>query len=332
MRGRGVRAGAISRGGRRGSYDLVRTGSVESEMGFGRTRTARRLGLWSGGFGGFEFLDTEDEGLLAMMNAASTTMPDIQASVDTRNVKIDKVGVKNIRHPLTLKTMDGGEQTTVAEVNMYVALPHDQKGTHMSRFMEILAEHNDALTPEDISTIAREVRERLNAEEAHIEMTFPYFTKKAAPVTGVEGLIDHEVAFHAVSTPSSDEMTLKVKIAATSLCPCSKEISAYGAHNQRCEITARVWFDGGLWIEELVEMLEGAASCSVYPILKRADEKFVTEAAFDNPKFVEDSIRDLAVALEHDERIVRFHIASENFESIHNHNAYAEIERDKRDG
>ena len=257
-------------------------------------------------------------------------MPDIQASVDTRNISIDRVGVKNIRHPLTLKTRDGGDQTTIADINMYVALPHDQKGTHMSRFMEILAEHNDPLTPDEIITIAQQVRRRLDAEEAHLEMAFPYFTRRAAPVTGVEGLIDHNVAFHAVSTSEGDVMTLEVSVAATSLCPCSKEISEYGAHNQRCQITARVWFDGSLWIEELVEMLEAAASCSVYPILKRADEKFVTEAAYDNPKFVEDSIRDLAVTLEHDDRITRFHIASENFESIHNHNAYAEIERDKQ--
>ena len=265
------------------------------------------------------------------MNASATTMPDIQASKDTRNVRIDKVGVKDIRHPLTLKTRDGSTQTTVAEINMYVSLPHHQKGTHMSRFMQILAEHNQsgALHPEEIVSLAQDVKNRLSAEEAHLEISFPYFTNKAAPVTGVSGLIDHEAAFHVSSAPTGDEIELSVKVAAASLCPCSKEISDYGAHNQRCEVSARVAFDGTLWIEDLVDMLEASASCPVYPILKRADEKFVTEAAYDNPKFVEDSIRDLAVILNNDDRIKRYTIKSENFESIHNHNAYAEIAFDK---
>ncbi len=264
-----------------------------------------------------------------MTAAAAGTMPDVQSSGDTRNVAIDKVGVKNIRHPLTLRTRDGGEQTTVAEIDMYVALPHHQKGTHMSRFMEILSEHTDPLTPEEFPGIAQEIRKRLNADEAHLTMRFPYFTKKAAPVTGTTGLIDHLAEIEVSSTEAGDVTSLMVKIAATSLCPCSKEISMYGAHNQRCEIAAKVWFDEFVWIEELVDMLEAAASCSVYPILKRADEKFVTEAAYDNPKFVEDSIRDLAVIMDNDGRITKYEIMSENFESIHNHNAYAEIRRDK---
>jgi GTP cyclohydrolase I len=258
-------------------------------------------------------------------------MPDVQASQDTRNVRIDKVGVKDIRHPLTLKTREGGTRTTVADINMYVALPHHQKGTHMSRFMEILAGHDedDALHPEEVISLARDVKERLNAEEAHLEINFTYFTKKAAPVTNATGLIDHQATFFVSSTPAGDTVELAVKVAAASLCPCSKEISDYGAHNQRCLVSARVAFEGTLWIEDLIEMCDASASCPVYPILKRADEKFVTEAAYDNPKFVEDSIRDLAVILNNDDRILRYHIMSENFESIHNHNAYAEITCDK---
>lgn len=262
------------------------------------------------------------------MTKTKELMPDVQASADQRNVAIDKVGVKEIRYPITLSQPGGGDQHTVAKVNLYVSLPKHKKGTHMSRFLEILNDHHRAITPASIVPILHEMKKKLNAEDAHIEITFPYFIEKSAPVTGAKGLIDYQCTFEA-SSNGTDDFILGIKAPAASLCPCSKEISAYGAHNQRCEISARVRFTGTLWIEDLVKIMEAAASAPVYSVLKRPDEKFVTEQAYDNPKFVEDIIRDLAVGLEKEPRITWYSIQSENFESIHNHNAYASIERSK---
>ena len=256
-------------------------------------------------------------------------MPDVQAGGDTRRVAIDRVGVKNVTYPIRLRTKDGSEQTTVAKINMYVSLPHYQKGTHISRFLEVLnAQTSEPLTPEMIPGIARAICEKLNAETAHFEAEFTYFVKKAAPVTGMPGLMDYQVRFECTTNGTTD-FIMSVAAPATSLCPCSKEISEYGAHNQRCRIEAKVKTDGMLWIEELVELLEKAASCPVFAVLKRPDEKWVTERAYENPKFVEDIVRDLAVTLEADRRITWYEINSENFESIHSHNAYAQITRDK---
>lgn len=256
-------------------------------------------------------------------------MPDVQSSRDPRRVAIDRVGVKHVRYPITLRTREGGEQTTVATINMYVSLPHHRKGTHMSRFLEVLNQHARPLTPDCIGVVAREIREKLNAEEAHVELSFPYFIEKKAPVTGAAGLMDYRVAF-AASCNHEDDFVMTVAAPATSLCPCSKEISERGAHNQRCEVEASVRFRRMMWIEDVVEHLERAASCPVYAVLKRPDEKHVTEQAFDNPKFVEDIVRDLALSLDADERVTWYSISSENFESIHNHSAYARITRDKR--
>jgi GTP cyclohydrolase I len=257
-------------------------------------------------------------------------MPDVQASVDDRNVAIDKVGVKDVVYPMKLATKGGDEQTTVASINMYVALPKEKKGTHMSRFLEVLNEHEcQAFSPADIPEITRKIKQRLNAQEAHFEASFTYFIAKPAPVTGMSGLMNYEVTF-ACTANSHDDFVIKVAAPATSLCPCSKEISEYGAHNQRCRIEAAVRVQDTMWIEDLVEHLEAAASHPVYAVLKRPDEKFVTEKAYENPKFVEDIIRDLAVLLSDDDRIVQYDISSENFESIHSHNAYAELSRDKR--
>ncbi len=258
-------------------------------------------------------------------------MPDVQASSDRRRIAIDKVGVKQVTYPLTLKTRESGTLSTIASINMYVALPHDVKGTHMSRFLEVLNQHAHPLTPDMIPALCRAIRDRLDAETAHIEMAFPYFVNKKAPVTGAAGLMDYKVVFTAASN-SHDDFVMKVKAPATSLCPCSKEISEYGAHNQRCEIEAEVRFTGRFWIEDLIDILEASASCPVYPVLKRPDEKFVTEAAYDNPKFVEDIVRDLALALDRDDRISWYSINSENYESIHNHSAYAQITRNKAAG
>jgi GTP cyclohydrolase I len=259
-------------------------------------------------------------------------MPDIQSTKDQRNIAIDRVGVKDVVYPLRLRTRDGGEQHTVATINMYVGLPHHKKGTHMSRFLEVLnAQTAEALTPERIPHVTKAIADRLDAESAHFECSFTYFVKKLAPVTGTPGLMDYKVTFECTTNGTSDFL-MKVSAPAASLCPCSKEISEYGAHNQRCRIEAKVRFSGTMWIEELIDILEKAASCPVFATLKRPDEKFVTEAAYDNPKFVEDIIRDLAVALEDEKRVTFYEISSENFESIHNHNAYAQISRDKDEG
>ena len=258
-----------------------------------------------------------------------TAIPDIQASPDSRRIAIDKVGVKSVRYPIKLREKGGGEQTTVASVDMMVSLPHHQKGTHMSRFLEVLNQYAHPLTPECIGVVARAIKERLEADHAHLTLSFPYFIEKSAPVSGAKGLMDYEVTFEAVCN-AQDDFVLRVRAPATSLCPCSKEISEYGAHNQRCEVEAAVRCSGEtMWIEDLVAHLERAASAQVYACLKRPDEKYVTEEAYDNPKFVEDIVRDLAAGLEADERVTWYSISSENFESIHNHNAYAEITRGK---
>ncbi len=265
----------------------------------------------------------------ACADSDPASMPDVQGLSDARNIPIDKVGVKNVTYPITLRTPDGGTQSTIATINMYVSLPHHQKGTHMSRFLEVLNENSEGLTPERIPEITREIRRRLDAEDAHLELHFTYFIRKEAPITGAAGLMDYQVSFECHSNEHSD-FIMGVTAPATSLCPCSKEISRFGAHNQRCLISAKVRFDGILWIEDLVETLESAASSEVYAVLKRPDEKHVTEVAYENPKFVEDIVRDLALALEKDDRIRWFSINSENLESIHNHSAYAQITRDKR--
>lgn len=283
----------------------------------------------------------------APTRASASGMPDVQASADARNVAIDKVGVKDVTFPIRLRVPQdnpnsvlGTEQTTVASIAMYVSLPHYQKGTHMSRFLEVLNEHagpGKSIVPGDIPKITAAIRERLDAESAHFEATFTYFINKAAPVTGASGLMDYKVTFECTASRdgATDDFVMGVMAPAASLCPCSKEISEYGAHNQRCLIEAKVRFDltkGPLWIECLAEIIEKAASCPVFAVLKRPDEKWVTEHAYDNPKFVEDIIRDLAVALNKDDRITWYAISSENFESIHNHNAYAQITRDKHGG
>ncbi|MFT3684313.1 MAG: GTP cyclohydrolase FolE2 [Phycisphaerales bacterium] len=271
-----------------------------------------------------------------------SVMPDVQGTRDSRNVAIDRVGVKGVTYPIRLAQSPragGGEQTTVAVMNMYVSLPAEQKGTHMSRFLEALNEQqagsSPAVTPENIPEITRSIARRLKASRAHFSAEFTYFIKKAAPVTGQTGLMDYKVTFSCDAGPNDGDdvdFVMGVLAPATSLCPCSKEISRFGAHNQRCLIEARVRMapdKGVLWIEDLAALLEGAASCQVYSVLKRPDEKQVTEEAYENPKFVEDIVRDLALAMENEPRVAWYSIGSENFESIHNHNAYARITRAK---
>jgi GTP cyclohydrolase I len=260
------------------------------------------------------------------MSAALTSIQDVQASPDLRRIAINKVGVKGIRHPVIVKDRSGGVQPTVAEFNMYVRLPHDFKGTHMSRFVEILSGHERAISVESFREMLFEVASRLGAETSYIEMSFPYFVEKRAPVSGVRSLMDYNVTFLGRVTEGVDSHSTRVVVPATSLCPCSKKISAYGAHNQRAHITLTVESKEMIWIEELIDIAEQNASSQLYGVLKRPDEKYVTELAYDNPKFVEDLARDVAVSLNSDPRVVSYVVEVENFESIHNHSAYALIE------
>ena len=256
-------------------------------------------------------------------------IPDVQASPDSRKLAIDQVGIKAIRHPIRVAERSGDLQHTVATFNMYVGLPHQFKGTHMSRFVEILNAHEREISVETFQLMLDEMVERLEAQSGHIEMTFPYFVNKAAPISKVKSLMDYEVTFVGEIDKGEKCFKMKVVVPVTSLCPCSKRISDYGAHNQRSHVTLTARTRGFVWIEELVDYAEKHASSELYGLLKRPDEKFVTERAYDNPKFVEDMVRDIAVELNGDKRIEWYRVESENFESIHNHSAYALIERDK---
>jgi len=253
-------------------------------------------------------------------------IPDVQGSEDRRRLAIDKVGIKAIRHPVKVAERAGGVQHTVALFNMYVALPHQFKGTHMSRFVDILNSHEREISVASFKQMLAEMVVRLEAQAGHVEMNFPYFINKAAPVSKVESLIDYDVSFIGDIKDGETSLTLKVVVPVTSLCPCSKQISDYGAHNQRSHVTIWARSQSFVWIEELVEIAERNASSELYGLLKRPDEKFVTERAYDNPKFVEDLVRDVAASLNADARIEWYRVESENFESIHNHSAYAMIE------
>ena len=269
------------------------------------------------------------------MNAPETSrspavMVDVQGSTDTRQIAINKVGIKAIRHPVKVLDKSGGIQHTIAIFNMYVGLPHNFKGTHMSRFVEILNSHEREISVENFPAMLREMVNRLEAETGHIEMIFPYFINKTAPVSEVQSLMDYDVTLIGEICHGRIESTIKVTVPVASLCPCSKQISERGAHNQRSHVTVTVRINDHLWIEELVRFVEAEASCDLYGLLKRPDEKYVTERAYDNPKFVEDMVRDVAARLNAERRIDAYVIESENFESIHNHSAYALIGNDKR--
>ncbi len=257
-------------------------------------------------------------------------MPDVQSTVDTRQIPIQRVGVKAVRHPLTVRTEGGDVQPTVGLWNLDVHLPAEQKGTHMSRFVALLEAHRAPLTTERFRAMLASMLEKLEAEAGRIEVTFPYFVNKTAPVSGVQSLLDYEVTLAGESRGGATRLFMKVLVPVTSLCPCSKKISQYGAHNQRSHVTIDAELSADLPVEALIRMAEEEASCELWGLLKRPDEKFVTERAYENPKFVEDLVRDVAQRLDQDERIVAYVLEAENFESIHNHSAYALIERDKR--
>ncbi|HLB31353.1 MAG TPA: GTP cyclohydrolase FolE2 [Gammaproteobacteria bacterium] len=263
------------------------------------------------------------------VHEAANPISDIQSSQDNRHISIDRVGIKDIKHPIVVSDRSGGEQHTVARFNMYVSLPHNFKGTHMSRFVEILNNHEYEITVDSFKRIIKEMTEILDAESGHIEMTFPYFMKKKAPVSGVKSLMDYEVTFIGEIHNKKPIVSVKIIVPVTSLCPCSKDISERGAHNQRSHVTILVRMRDFIWIEDLIETVEKVASCELYGLLKRPDEKYVTERAYDNPKFVEDLVRDVAVRFNEDERISAYTVESENFESIHNHSAYAMLRKVK---
>ncbi len=260
---------------------------------------------------------------------APCPIEDVQSRKDTRRIAINKVGIKDIRHPVRVRDRSEGEQHTIATFNMYVNLPHNFKGTHMSRFVEILNSHEKEIGVESFKEMLAEMAGRLEAESGHIEMAFPYFVNKIAPVTEVRSLMDYEVTLTGEIHSGEPKMFIKVVVPVTSLCPCSKKISDRGAHNQRSHVTVQVRTRGFVWIEDIIDLVEKQASCELYGLLKRPDEKYVTEHAYDNPKFVEDIVRDIAVQLNRDERFSAYVVESENFESIHNHSAYAMIQRDK---
>jgi GTP cyclohydrolase I len=263
------------------------------------------------------------------VDATTRPIEDVQARSDTRRIPIDKVGIKGIRHPVRVRDRSGGEQHTIANFDMFVTLPHDFKGTHMSRFVEILNDHEYEITVDSFRVMLKEMAERLEAKSGYIQMSFAYFINKSAPVSGVQSLMDYQVTLTGTITENRTAMHVKVVVPVTSLCPCSKAISAYGAHNQRSHVTVEAKTEGFVWVEEIIDIVESEASCELYGLLKRPDEKFVTERAYDNPKFVEDMVRDVAQRLNEDERILAYVVESENFESIHNHSAYARIESDK---
>ncbi len=253
-------------------------------------------------------------------------MKDVQSQPDFRNIPIDKVGIKNLRYPITVRDRRDGSQHTVAVINMYVDLPHDNKGTHMSRFVELLHLLRPEVSLKKFSVILENMKQHLNAASAHLEMTFPYFIEKKAPVSTSPGLMDYTCSIIGTSDPSGKvDLVSEVVVPITSVCPCSKEISNYGAHNQRGEARLSTRFKKFIWMEDMIELVETSASCDVFSVLKRIDEKRVTEKAFANPKFVEDIVRDVAKKLQADDNITWFSVSAENFESIHNHSAYASI-------
>ena len=253
-------------------------------------------------------------------------MPDMQKSRDTRRIPIDKVGVKDISYPIVVMDKNRSFQQTVARVNMYVDLPHHFKGTHMSRFIEILNRFKGDISIKNFSNILSEMKRKLKAKSAHLEVEFSYFIEKEAPVTGAKSLMEYICRFCG-SSNEKDDFYVGIVVPITTVCPCSKEISQFGAHNQRSIVTVNLRFKKFIWIEDIILLIEECASCDLYSILKRPDEKFVTEKAYKNPMFVEDVVREIAKRLKGDQNITWFTVESENFESIHNHSAYAFVEK-----
>lgn len=272
-----------------------------------------------------------DEGLTvpraAGLFSAMKELKDTQSERDDRQLAIDRVGVKGLRFPVEVSDKGGSVQRTVATAALAVDLPHHYKGTHMSRFVEVLNSHGGCLDVRSIARLPRELLQRLDARKAHVEFQFPFFRAKEAPVTRLPGMLDYEVRFEVEAEKNGAlDFILTVMVPVATLCPCSKEISERGAHNQRGVVTYSVRSREPIWIEDLVDLVERSASCELYSLLKRPDEKTVTERAYDNPVFVEDLVRNVASRSNDHEDITWYRVEAENFESIHNHQAYAVIE------
>jgi GTP cyclohydrolase I len=254
-------------------------------------------------------------------------MIDIQNLKDDRNIEIRKVGIKDIRYPITVLDRAKGFQNTIANINMYVNLPHNFKGTHMSRFVEVLNKYRGQISLKNFAKILEDLRKRLNAESAHLQVTFPYFIEKEAPITKAKGLMEYTCEFCGSLSKDKRDFYVGITVPVTTLCPCSKEISERGSHNQRGLVSVKIWYRKFFWIEEIIEIIESSASCDLYAILKRPDEKYVTEKAYDNPMFVEDVVRSVAMKLNANPNIKGYSVEAETMESIHNHSAYAYVER-----
>ncbi len=258
---------------------------------------------------------------------AAPALHDKQNERDFRELRIDKVGVRGLRFPIRVRDKARAFQNTIATVGMFVDLPHHFKGTHMSRFIEVLNAHGNVIHVENINDILQAMQKKLNAATAHLEIEFPYFMSKKSPVSRQESLMDYTARFDAAACHEETDFLLTVKANVTTLCPCSKAIAKYGAHNQRGEVTVRIRMRKIVWIEDLIGIIESSASSELYALLKRQDEKAVTERAYENPVFVEDLVRNVALRLNADARVSWYKVEAENFESIHNHNAYACIEK-----
>ncbi len=270
----------------------------------------------------------EDKELTQRRQGGEAAMPDLQNAPDSRNIAIDKVGVKDIHYPIVVMDRSKERQQTVARINMYVDLPHHFKGTHMSRFVEILNQYHGEVGIDRMGAVLREMKQRLDASRAHLELEFPYFIEKRAPVSGAASLMEYQCRM-AGSLGEIYDFVLGVTVPMTSLCPCSKEISARGAHNQRSAVNVEIRYRDHVWIEELIEWVEGCGSAPVFALLKREDEKALTEQAYDNPMFVEDVVRAVTERLLREPNVTWFRVQCENFESIHNHSAYASVERNQ---
>lgn len=257
--------------------------------------------------------------------AGKCSLPDTQNQFDKREIPIDKVGIKNLKYPIAVKDRDNGIQHTVATIAMTVDLPKEFKGTHMSRFVEVLMNKRE-IHIDSIYELLSEMQNKLKSKSAHLELDFPYFKEKKAPVSKKPSLIDYRIKYHAVMNGDKKDLIMTVIVPVKTLCPCSKNISKYGAHNQRGEVTVAIRFLKALWIEDIVSIIESSASSDLYTLLKREDEKYVTEKAYENPVFVEDVVRNVVMKLKENENILWYSVEAENFESIHNHNAYAMIE------
>lgn len=263
----------------------------------------------------------------ATRNAGEASgMPDMQKSRDDRNIAIDKVGVKDISYPIVVMDKSKEKQQTVARINMYVDLPHHFKGTHMSRFIEILNQYHGLVSIDRMNTMLLDMKERLEASRAHLELEFPYFIEKQAPVSGARSLMEYQCRMQG-SLGEDYDFVLGVTVPMTSLCPCSREISERGAHNQRSAVNVEIRYTDHVWLEDLIAWVEECGSSPVFALLKREDEKALTEQAYDNPMFVEDVVRAVTQRLLKVPEVTWFKVACENFESIHNHSAYAMVER-----